>query len=190
MLSIRHINEHINIGQLDLTVFAAEHGVTLKRDIERAGTRYLLKELLNTNDYQLCYDEFSKPYLQGRKEHISISHSHDKLVIITNTKESTGIDIELIREKVTNIQHKFLNEVELAYAKDHVDKLITIWAAKEAIFKAHGKRELEFSSHIVIENPQGQRLKGEIRLGDFQRSYELKVETIDQYRMVYVMHEI
>jgi 4'-phosphopantetheinyl transferase len=47
-------------------------------------------------------------------KHISISHSHDKLAIIVNEKEATGIDIELIRDKVLKIKHKFLSQIRIS----------------------------------------------------------------------------
>ncbi|MDI1354080.1 MAG: 4'-phosphopantetheinyl transferase superfamily protein [bacterium] len=190
MLSVRQINAHIRIGSLDLAAFAKEQGITLKRDIERAGSRRLLAEMLKTEDFTLCYTDLNKPYLQNRAEHMSISHSHDKLVIITNTKESTGIDIELIRDKVLKIQHKFLSASELGYAKDDVDKLLTIWAAKEAMFKAYGKKDLEFAQHIRVENFETSTLYGEIKIDDFHTRYNLASETIDAYRMVYILNEI
>jgi len=190
LIVLRKINAHIRIAQLDLSAFSKDQGLEQKREIERAGTQFLLKELLKTEDFKLCYSEVNKPYLQARKEHISISHSHDKLVIILNENETTGIDIELIRDKVINIQHKFLSVKELDYAANHVEKLITIWAAKEAIYKAYGSKELEFINHIYIQNWEGDKISGEIRLNSDQKKYELKVETIDNYKMVYLLNEL
>lgn len=190
MISVRQINAHIAIGQLDLATFAKEQGIMAKRDIERAGTRRLLSELLKTEDYTLSYTDLNKPFLEGREEHISISHSHDKLVIITNTKESTGIDIELIRDKVLNIQHKFLNDHEMSYAKGKVDKLLSIWAAKEAMYKAYGRKELEFAKHMNVENFEGPNLLGEINIDDFHVRYKMVAETTANYRMVYILNEI
>src|ERR1041384_6584303 len=101
--------------------------------MEREGTRHLLQQMFGGEDVKISYTEHNKPYLEGRREHISISHSHDRLAIAVNKNESTGIDIELLRDKVRNIAHKFLNPAEAEYAGTNVEKLIQIWAAKEAL---------------------------------------------------------
>lgn len=190
VLEIREINEHLRLGLLDLAAFSSQEHITVKRDLERAGTLFLLEQLLKKEVFELAYTPENKPYLKNRAEHISISHSHDKLAIILNTKESTGIDIEMIRDKVLNIQHKFLNPTELLFAKNDVDKLLILWAAKEALYKVYGLKEVDFSLHLFIEEFQGSELTGHIALKDFKKKYKLISETIDNYKMVYVLNEV
>lgn len=190
MIEIREINENISIALLDLGAFALEQNIHVKRDLERAGTRFLLKHLLKTEAYELCYTAENKPFLKGRSEHISISHSHDKLVIILNRQENTGIDIEQIRDKVRNIQGKFLSEAELAFAGNDPEKLITFWAAKEAMYKVYGLKELEFIKNLRVEDYTGAELSGHIELNGLRKNYRLIHETIDNYKMVYVLHEL
>ena len=86
----------------------------------------------------------------------------DKLAIIINISENTGIDIELVRDKVLKIQHKFLNKKELLFAKDNVEKLITIWAAKEAMYKVYGLKELDFITNLFVEDFDGAIIFGKI----------------------------
>ena len=64
-----------------------------------------------------------------------------------------GIDIELIKHKIKSIKHKFLSDVELAQKQigDNTDGLYVAWCAKEAIYKWHGKKGLEFKQHIHIK---------------------------------------
>lgn len=190
MVEIRAINENISIALLDLRAFALEQNIAVKRDLERAGTRLLLRNLLKTEEYDLSYTAENKPFLKGRSEHISISHSHDKLVIILNTKENTGIDIEQIRDKVKNVQTKFLSEKELKFADNDTGKLITLWAAKEAMYKVYGLKEVEFIKNLFVEDFSGPEITGRIEIEDLKKSYRLMSEEIDGYKMVYVLHEL
>jgi len=151
VINIRKISPTISIGILDLKVFGQEHLNLLKRDLEKTGSLFLLGELLKTNEFELEYTSANKPFLKGRTEHISISHSHDKLAIIIDQNQNTGIDIELIRDKVLKIQHKFLNPAELTFARDHIERLITIWGAKEALYKVYGLKEVDFIKNLFIE---------------------------------------
>ena len=190
MVEIREINGQIRIGLLDLKAFSVLNNMIVKRDIEKAGTQYLLKQVLKTETFALNYTPENKPFLDNSSEHISITHSHDKLAIILNKKEPTGIDIELIRDKVKNIQHKFLNKNEQRFANNDVDKLLTFWAAKEALYKVYGLKEVDFSLHLFVKEFEGTEMLGRIELKGFSKSYRLRNETIDNYKMVYVLNEI
>jgi phosphopantetheinyl transferase len=190
LVELRRINAHTRLGLLDLARYSALGQSGGKRDNERKATQYLLKELLNTEDFLLGYTVHNKPYLEGRREHISISHSHDKLAIIVNEKENTGIDIELVRDKVLNIREKFLSPNELAFAANDVEKLITLWACKEAMYKVHGNKELEFASDLLVEPFSSSEIRGHITHQGFRKSFLMQGETIDNYKMVYVLHEI
>lgn len=190
MLEIRRINKNISIGLLDLAVFSKNEGIFVKREQEKAGTLFLLRNLLNSDEPGLSYTPENKPFLKNRKEHISISHSHDKLVIIVNAAENTGIDIEQIRDKVRNIRHKFLSEKELHFAGEDTDKLVTLWAAKEAMYKVYGLKEVEFIKNLAVEEYTGSELTGSIDMNGLKKNYRLVAEKIDDYKMVYVLHEL
>lgn len=190
MINIKKIEPFITIGILDLKAFSLNYLNVLKREIEKAGSLYLLQEMLKTNAFNLEYHPTNKPYLKGRTEHISISHSHDKLAIIINEKENTGIDIELLRDKVVKIRHKFLSDSESDFAKENIDKLITIWAAKEAMYKIYGMKELDFRKNLFVEKFDGSVIFGKIDNGNFKKQYRLISETIDDYKMVYVLNEL
>lgn len=190
MINIKKIEPFITIGVLDLNAFSTNRLNLLKRETEKAGSLYLLQEMLKTKAFELDYHPTNKPFLKGRTEHISISHSHDKLAIIINEKENTGIDIELMRDKVLKIQHKFLNEHEMSFAKDQIEKLITIWAAKEAMYKVYGLKELDFIKNLFVEKFEDSIIFGKIDSGSFKKQYRLVSENIDDYKMVYVLNEL
>ena len=190
MLNIRRINPSISIGLLDLAAFSARHHLLVKREQEKAGARFLLTELFEGLPQELAYTEHNKPYLPGRAEHISISHSHDKLAVILNRHKSTGIDIELIRDKVLAIKHKFLNDGEAAFAGQDSKRLIAIWAAKEAMYKFHGTKGLDFKTHLAVSDFDGNDIFGKIETQDCNKRFHLIREQVEDYMLVYILDEI
>jgi 4'-phosphopantetheinyl transferase len=189
VVEIREINRSISLGLLDLAAFSKDRNIVIKREQEKKGTLYLLSRLLGTEP-QLRYTNENKPFISGNPCHISISHSHDKLAIIMNRDEATGVDIELIREKVLRVRHKFLNPREQAFAGDNIARLITLWGAKEAIYKAYGLKDVEFSKQILIEPFTGEELVGSIKTRKTQKKYLMRSEKIGDYILVYTMNEI
>ncbi len=190
MIDTKKITPFITIGILDMAIFSRSLPDLAKRELEKAATRVLLTQLLGTPVFTLAYHATKKPFLMDRSEHISISHSHDKLAIIINEKENTGIDIELLRDKVIKIRHKFLSGMEMDFAKENIEKLITIWAAKEAMYKIYGLKQLDFRKNLFVEDFEGSVIFGKIDNGDFKKQYRLISEDIDNYKMVYVLNEL
>ncbi|WP_457287357.1 4'-phosphopantetheinyl transferase family protein [Pedobacter sp. UYP24] len=125
-----------------------------KRLLQWLSTRLLLRTMLNTSEYIDCQmDEHGKPYLPNLGYHISLSHSYDYAAVIVGKTHQVGVDIELIKNKINAIKHKFLSDVELAQKQigDNINGLYVCWCAKEAIYKWHGKKGLEFKQHIHIQ---------------------------------------
>jgi phosphopantetheinyl transferase (holo-ACP synthase) len=175
---------------LDLATFSEHEAIIVKREQEKRGTQFLLQRLLGTPDFKLRYTPENKPFLLNTNQKISISHSHDKLVILINDQEETGVDIELVRDKVVSVKHKFLNNSESAATGDDVRRLITFWAAKEALYKVYGRRKVDFKAHLFVEEVSPGFLTGAIVLGSMVKRYNLVSELLDNYIMVYVLNEI
>ena len=97
-------------------------------------------------------DEFGKPHLSGSNWHISISHSHSLAAAVASPL-LCGIDIQFIVPKITRLAHKFLRAEEAASIteKYELDQLHFYWGAKEALYKAYGRRELDFKKHLHVE---------------------------------------
>ena len=190
VLNLRKITPAISLGLLDLAAFSKAEGLAAGRESERAGARYVLGKLLNDEPFELAYSPTNKPYLKDRPEHISISHSHDKLAVICNSAENTGIDIELVRDKVKNIRHKFLNDSESDLAGQDTGKLIMLWAAKETLYKVYGLKEVDFKKHLFVDAVDDDTLTGRICMAQVNKRYSLACESIDNYKLVYVLHEI
>ena len=164
-----------------------------KRLLHWLSTRLLLRTMLNTTEYIDCqFDEHGKPYLVNFDYHISLSHSYDYAAVMISKDHAVGVDIELIKHKIKTIKHKFLNVVELAQKQsgDKIDGLYIAWCAKEAIYKWHGKKGLEFKQHIHIK-PFKLKNKGSlnaiVELPTGTRELNIKYfKTNDGYMLGYV----
>ncbi len=192
MISVFNIKEGLVIGLLQLNKFAEVNNLNQKREIETKGKQYLINHLLN-KEIEIQYDENGKPYLLNEYKHISITHSHDKIAIIINDFEKTGIDIELVRDKVLKIKHKFLAESELINAENDPEKLLIYWGAKESLYKIYGLKEVDFIKNLYInafiKNHSG-TIVGNINMTNFNKSYELAYLKIEEYMLVYSLKEI
>ena len=72
-------------------------------------TRKLLA--LENSDYKITYDINGKPLLNSIYN-ISISHSHEIAALVISDNSNIGIDVQLKKNKILNIQNKFLNKSE------------------------------------------------------------------------------
>jgi 4'-phosphopantetheinyl transferase len=192
LIEVFNIKKGLFFGILNLEAFALEKGLSVKREIETQGKLYLLSKLLDER-CTLIYDDKGKPHLAKDPRHISLSHSHDKLAIIVNENEPTGIDIELIRNKVLRIRHKFLSAPELAETADDVEKLLVYWAAKETLYKIYGLKEVDFIANLFVKPFNKHNLGtiiGEINLPNLKKTFELNYQSIDNYILVYALSEI
>ncbi|MEY4383456.1 MAG: hypothetical protein RI995_998 [Bacteroidota bacterium] len=112
-----------------------------------------LLALAGYSDFDLEYDAFGKPHLVDHN-YISITHSHHFAAIIVSN-EPVGIDIEMQREKILKIAHKFVNNEELNRLQqsdptEYIKKLTVKWGAKEAIFKIKNEKGISFKDHIQL----------------------------------------
>jgi 4'-phosphopantetheinyl transferase len=164
-----------------------------KREREAESIRFLLDQLLPGQTYELAYHDTGKPYLKDRKECMSISHSHSKVAVMIDEQKETGIDIELIRDKVLNIRHKFLSEKEQENIEaNDIEKYLVYWAAKEALYKIHGRKKVNFKEHLFVEpfaynHSVGGLITGHIRLPDLREKYKLHYEKLEDYILVYLL---
>lgn len=192
MTEVFNINAHAYYGIIDLAAFAEREQLTVKREIETRGKDYLIGHLIK-EPCEIVYDDKGKPFVKDSDLHISVSHSHDRLAIMVNTQEATGIDIELIRKNVVNIKTKFLGQAELEDAGDHVEKLLVYWAAKETLYKIYGLKEVAFIENLFVE-PFEYRSKGlltgHISLDGFNKRFALHYEETKGYILVYALHEL
>lgn len=116
-----------------------------------------IRHLLATygyTDFDLVYNDHGKPHLKDGR-FISITHSHNFTGIIVSANEEVGIDIEMQRDKILRIAHKFTPFEEyrtLANTAAVIRKLTIVWGAKESLYKIYGERGLSFLHHINVQD--------------------------------------
>lgn len=139
----------------------------------------------------VTYTEHRKPMLLKKEESISISHSHHKIAISLKKEheEPNGIDIQHLNPKIISIQSKFLSQEELKNipTKDE-ETLGYYWSIKEALFKVYGKKDifLKENIHILEFDKEKQEAIGKISCPNFNQSYKVQFELIDNYTLAYI----
>ena len=138
----------------------------------------------------LVKDVHGKPFLHNSTQHVSISHSHELAAAII-ADEVVGIDIQKVVEKIERIAERFLNAEELNFISPslyRLEQLHVCWCAKEALYKAYGKRELDFCCHLLLDpfvyQPEGGRFKGRVNKGVYDQTFELHYSMIEQCILV------
>lgn len=181
--------------KLDLQPIEIEELEKLKgrRRLEWLASRFLVHEMLTDLGYEdrvpVLKDEFGKPHIWGTPFHLSFSHSHEQVAVILANVE-VGIDIQFIVPKIEVLAHKFLSETEMASIKaaTRLEHLHFYWGAKEAAYKAHGRKELDFRQHIFIEPFDYQAIattSGEIVKDGEVWKYDLFFEKMSTYVLVW-----
>lgn len=163
----------------------------MKSELHQKGflsVRHLL-ETAGYKDTNLYYNGHGKPFLDDAK-HISITHSFNFAAILISDREA-GVDIEKNREKIVNIQHRFVNtEVDSLSEEDLVKQLTVIWGAKESMYKTYPYGGLSFHDHIGI-NPflfADGRSSGRVIFGNWQKEYEIRFEFFEEgFTLVYAL---
>ncbi len=188
---------------VNLSVEELEYYSKLRSDTRRQhwlSYRLILPHILSRQDISgIKYDQYGKPYLSLKDlkneegiHHISVSHSGRFSALIASGKHNVGIDIERISPKIFKVAHKFLNprELRIVFPNYAMEGLITLWAAKEALFKLYGRRDLEFRENFQILpfDYKGEgTLQGEIIGRDKTSLYNLKYITLEDYIIVYAV---
>jgi 4'-phosphopantetheinyl transferase len=148
-----------------------------------------LLQIAGFTDFDLYYDTFGKPHLNGDK-HISITHSHEFSAIIIST-ETIGIDIELQREKIIRIADKFCNSefqfLEPNNKQEYIQKLTVIWGAKEAIFKIRNEKGISFKNHIFVTNfsLNSKQNNAKLYFNNLVTDFDIHFEEIENFTLVY-----
>ncbi len=118
---------------------------------EWLAARVLLKTLLG-REVQVAYTETGRPYCPGEPYAVSISHTRGYAAVCVTAGFPPGIDIEYRSDRVKKVASRFLDESELQQISPECDvlSLQLYWSAKEAVFKALGQQNVDFSRHIRI----------------------------------------
>ncbi len=188
-------DEDFFVSRLQLAAIEQEELDKIKghRRLEWLASRWLLHHMSGRTERAVCLkDKHGKPYLPGSFYDISFSHSND-LVSVIACPNSVGIDIQKIVEKIHRIEHKFMRDDEMtALTKaTRLEELHVYWGAKEALYKAYGRREVDFKAHIKIEafefnNTEG-ITTGRLHKAQFNQLYQIYFKKIEHYILVYAL---
>ncbi|MFM2269679.1 MAG: hypothetical protein RL757_3120 [Bacteroidota bacterium] len=160
-------------------------------------------------------DTFGKPFLQPIRPTrrtiplISRSHSADWVAVVAHAHgRRVGIDVQKMTAKMSRIMPRLMSEKELNFIENQKQnwtdaQLLTVfhlfWSAKEALYKAYGKRGLDFGKHIAVHNFEFSGLKnaedmdnfepisfnGSVQKDDVHISFSLRAFQILDYIFVY-----
>lgn len=179
--------------QLRLSIWEQEH---LERIKGRKRTEFLAARMLvhaltaSPERLPLEKDAFGKPFLPETALSVSLSHSHGYAAALL-APGWIGVDIQYLVEKIGRLAHKFLRpeELESLGVATRLEHLHVYWCAKEALYKAYGKKALDFCAHIHItpfayQGPDGVIL-GKVEKDGWRREFELSYRLQEAHMLVW-----
>lgn len=167
--------------------------VVEKRRKEWMAGRLLLHKMSGREEREIAKkDEFGKPHLLDSPYDISLSHSGRFAAVIASSA-CCGIDIQHLVPKLKKIEKKFMTPEDLGRLSEvyYMEQLHVYWGAKEALYKAYGKRKLEFREHIIIEpfeyDVSFGQCRGYVKKDEVYMTFEIHYRLIENYMLVYAM---
>jgi 4'-phosphopantetheinyl transferase len=161
------------------------------RRLEWLAARYLL-QVMTGWVYTMVKDSHGKPHLHNKAYEISVSHSKDYTAIII-APDLVGVDIQYLTPKLVKVAYRVLNEQKFEQLKEEtkLEHLHVYWGAKEALYKAYGKKNLDFRKNIQIEpfhygHTEGV-LKGTVITHDYIKHFIIFYKKIENYLLVYAI---
>jgi len=154
------------------------------KQVEKEAMELLINETMGTG-FTMERDAFGKPWPANKTGFISISHSVNWVAFCFHPNQPMGIDIETTRLQLTKVAPRILHQSELSIHEKSQDKQRTLqlfWGGKEALYKAYGKKNLEFSTQLVLSGIEddSDSFKGEILLPDAKWVSELSLIKPDE----------
>ena len=146
--------------------------------LQHLAGRLLLKEMYPMFPLELIQiADTKKPFLENEPFHFSISHCGDYAAAIASKSFRAGVDVELLNEKISQIQHKFIFKHELKalhrqYTMPENKMLTLIWSVKESVFKWWGNGNVDFKKDIKLKTISGNPEQGSIHC-IFKKEQEL-----------------
>ena len=159
------------------------------RRLEWLAARQLVHDLTGVPErHALLKDVYGKPFLRQLDVHLSISHSRTYAAAVLSAAVC-GIDIQLIIPKIEMLAPKFMLPAEIAALDPatKIEQLHVCWSAKEALYKAYGKREIDWIVHLNLDqfhfDPQGGTFTGWVRKGDEEQTFDLFYEQMCDFML-------
>ncbi len=174
------------IGNLDYNLTNYHLLGSKDRKIEWLASRILLYQMTQNKSIDIDYDHNGKPHLANSEEKISISHSKGMCAMYLSN-QSNGIDLQILNIDIAQIQHKYLNPEEINLVNNELDNYHYFWSAKEAVFKAYGRKKIFLKQNIFIKEIDNEQktITAQLIDGDYKQDYQLVYRKIENYFMVY-----
>jgi hypothetical protein len=155
-----------------------------RKEVEKESMNLLINEAMGAG-FTMKRDDFGKPWPVNKKGFISLSHSVNWVAFCFHPNQPMGIDIETTRPQLAKVAPRVFHQSELSILEKSQDKQRTLqlfWGGKEALYKAYGKKNLEFSTQLVLSEIEddSERFKGEILLSDAKWECELSLIKPDE----------
>jgi len=151
---------------------------------------------LTDSGYKIVKDSQGKPHVVNIQGDISFTHSHSHAAAIYSKTRLVGIDIQIGTDKINRIARKFVSEKEFEYISIHdntIDYHHVLWGAKESLYKAYGRRKVEFRDNLFVDpfvyQSQGGRISGSVDMPDYKGAFDIYYTKIDDYYMVYCIEK-
>ena len=138
---------------------------------------------------ELFKDDAGKPHLKDSLFHISISHTVNYAAAIAHPNPC-GIDVQRIVPRIRRMADKFIGPEERPQLipEHELLQLHLIWSAKEAMYKAFGRRQLDFKDHLVVDlgNFNAETTGGcaFLKKGDIEMLFNLDFRVFDDFVLV------
>jgi len=179
--------DHLNLSESEIQTLSLMKDIRQK---EWLTSRYLIHQISDSEvRIPVDKDYCGKPLLKDQHQHISISHSRDHIAIAYST-HCIGIDIQHQEQKIVRIKNKFISDNELMKIDDNhlIDSYHIFWGAKECMYKAYGKKELDFKKHMHLfpfKYYQSKlELKGWVDKDDIHQDYDIITDRLGDYYLV------
>ena len=155
-----------------------------RNQVEKDAMNLLISETMGSG-FSIERDAFGKPWPVNKTGFISLSHSANWVAFCFHPNQPMGIDVETNRHQLAKIAPRILHQSELSILEKSQDKQRTLqlfWGGKEALYKAYGKKNLEFSSQLVLSGIEedSDSFKGEVFLPDAKWECELSLIKPDE----------
>lgn len=178
--------EHLALRAAELEELEPYQG---RRRVEWLAVRMVLQQLQGGQRTPLIKDAHGKPHwADPTLGQLSVSHSRLFAAVVVAPVEC-GIDIQHIVPKITRLGPRFMPETTIALMPpaDRIEQLHVCWGAKEALYKAYGRRAIDWCEHLLVPyfgyHPPRGLCQGRVVKSDYQADFDIHYQLVEDYML-------